>query len=335
MMSSILKNDSKTLARINAIPRDTNIEFTEYGHKYTINTDKNGKYTSVTTWCHSHFPKFDADEVIKCMMSGKNWNPENKYWNMTPVQIKTEWNQNGANAAKAGTSMHNCIERFMNQPKQIQFLRETIVHKMVTRSRSKSPPQATQATQAIEPPRVAATHEELLCNYLAREFELLEETGGEEQLQKINASNEWTYFLKFVTDYPRLKPYRTEWMIYDEELKLAGSIDMVYENSDGTLSIYDWKRVKEIAKTNSFNKHALTECINYVPDTNFWHYSLQLNTYKGILERNYNKIVKELFLVRLYPEASGYELVKVPIMTEMMGQLFELRIQQQQQQEQH
>jgi ATP-dependent exoDNAse (exonuclease V) beta subunit len=140
---------------------------------------------------------------------------------------------------------------------------------------------------------------------------------------------EWTYFLKFVTDYPRLKPYRTEWMIYDEELKLAGSIDMVYENSDGTLSIYDWKRVKEITKTNGFNKHAVTECINYVPDTNFWHYSLQLNTYKTILERNYNKTVKELFLVRLYPEAYGYELVKVPIMTEMMSQLFELRRQQQ------
>jgi nucleoside-diphosphate-sugar epimerase len=41
-----------------------------------------------------------------------------------------------------------------------------------------------------------------------------------------------------------------EWMIFDEDLKLAGSIDMVYENPDGTLSIYDWKRSKDISKIN-------------------------------------------------------------------------------------
>ena len=42
-------------------------------------------------------------------------------------------------------------------------------------------------------------------------------------------------------------------------------------------------------------------------------------------DRKTTIVVKELFLVRLYPEASGYELVKVPIMKEMMSQLFELR----------
>ena len=34
------------------------IQFFEKGHKYTISTDPNSKYTSVTTWNHSHFPKF-------------------------------------------------------------------------------------------------------------------------------------------------------------------------------------------------------------------------------------------------------------------------------------
>ena len=59
--------------------------------------------------------------------------------------------------------------------------------------------------------------------------------------KNIDEQVEWEYFLQFVGDHPELKPYRTEWMIYDEDLKLAGSIDMVYENADGTLSIYDWK----------------------------------------------------------------------------------------------
>jgi hypothetical protein len=30
---------------------------------------------------------------------------------------------------------------------------------------------------------------------------------------------------------------------------LAGSIDMVYKNEDGTFSIYDWKRTKQMLMT--------------------------------------------------------------------------------------
>jgi ATP-dependent exoDNAse (exonuclease V) beta subunit len=145
--------------------------------------------------------------------------------------------------------------------------------------------------------------------------------------QKINETLEWNYFLQFIKDHPHLKPYRTEWMIYDEELKLAGSIDMVYENPDGTLAIYDWKRSKEIIKTNNWNKFASNPLIAHMPDTNFWHYSLQLNTYKAILERKYEKTVTKLCLVRLHPnnEEKTYELLEVPILTKEIDELFEER----------
>ena len=39
-------------------------------------------------------------------------------------------------------------------------------------------------------------------------------------------------------------------MIYDEHMRWAGSIDMVFQNPDGSVQIYDWKRCKEINKTN-------------------------------------------------------------------------------------
>jgi len=136
-------------------------------------------------------------------------------------------------------------------------------------------------------------------------------------------SIEYKYFLKFAKDYSYLKPYRTEWMIYDEKLKLAGSIDMVFEKDDGTLAIYDWKRSREIRKTS--NNWALTDCISHLPDCNFWHYSLQLNIYKAILERNYNRIVSELYLVCLHENNSSYRRIKVPILTEEINSLLQLR----------
>lgn len=140
-----------------------------------------------------------------------------------------------------------------------------------------------------------------------------------------NESKEYTYFMNFVKAYPQLKPYRTEWMVWDKQLKFAGSIDMVFENPDGTLMIYDWKRSKEIKKTAAYLKFSKTECIEHIPDTNFWHYSLQLNTYKALLEKNYGKKVTEMYLVCLYPENSDYQLWKVPEMQDEINDLFMLR----------
>ena len=64
-----------------------------------------------------------------------------------------------------------------------------------------------------------------------------------------------------------------------------------------------------------------------MPDSNFWHYALQLNTYKGILERKYGKKVTKLCLVRLHPDIKEetYELLEVPILTKEIKELFEER----------
>jgi len=135
---------------------------------------------------------------------------------------------------------------------------------------------------------------------------------------------EWQYFIDFMRDNNGLKPYRTEWLIYDDDIKIAGSIDMVYENPDGTLSIYDWKRAKDITRINNFNRFGLHPVICHLPDSNFWHYAMQLNTYKAILEKKYNKKIRDLFLVRLHPEAKEktYELIELPDLSVEIEELF-------------
>ena len=146
-----------------------------------------------------------------------------------------------------------------------------------------------------------------------------------------NTSVEYEYFKRFLADFPELKPYRTEWVVYDEELKLAGSIDMIFENPDGTLQIYDWKRVKEIKYDHdtSFGNenYGKIDCIRHLPDTNYWHYSLQLNTYKRILETKYDKKVTELYLVCLHPDnpIKTYDRIKIDVLEKEMDALFELR----------
>ena len=281
---SILK---PVLETINCHTRDKNILFYEPTHTYTIITDPTNKYTSVTTWNHSHFPHFNADQVIKNMMRGKNWKEGHKYWGLNADQIKSQWASNGVAVSDAGTNMHYEIECFMNN-------------------------------SSIEE---HYTHVQLYTHYL------------ETQLTSKNSiieTPEWQYFIKFIQENSHLKPYRTEWTVYHEEAKLAGSIDMVYENPDGTLSIYDWKRAKDISRINTFDKFALNKIICHMPDSNFWHYALQLNTYKKIIEDKYDKIVTDLYLVRLHPdcEDNTYELIKLPDLKKELNELFAERINQ-------
>ena len=143
---------------------------------------------------------------------------------------------------------------------------------------------------------------------------------------KVNNSIEYGYFIEFTKRYSELKPYRTEWMIYDKEAKFAGSIDMLFENEDGTLSIYDWKRVKELKKTNGFDEWALLPDMDYLPNANYWHYSLQLNMYKRILEKNYNKKIKDMYLVCLHPNNNRFLRIKLKNLDKEIDLLWEKRI---------
>jgi hypothetical protein len=109
---------------------------------------------------------------------------------------------------------------------------------------------------------------------------------------------------------------------------------MVYELIDPTatttatpLVIYDWKRCREITKTNRANKFANHPAIEHLPDTNYWHYALQLNIYKYILQTKYGKTVTDLYLIVLHPEAQNYQRVKLPDLQTEVHELFEERIQ--------
>jgi hypothetical protein len=103
---------------------------------------------------------------------------------------------------------------------------------------------------------------------------------------------------------------------------------MLFIKPDGTYAIYDWKRSREITKSASFNKFANKTCIEHLPDSNYWHYCLQLNTYKSILESKYDIIVSEMYLICLHPENknNNYQRIKVVDLGDEIKDLFKLRM---------
>lgn len=132
-------------------------------------------------------------------------------------------------------------------------------------------------------------------------------------------------FELFIKDH-RLTPYRTEWAIFDETLRIAGTLDFL-DYTDGVYTIYDWKRSDKIIEngqpltTDRYNKTALSP-INHIPDTTYWHYTLQLSIYRYILERNYGITVKTSRLAIFHPAYTTYHVIEVPYLKKEIEQLF-------------
>lgn len=135
--------------------------------------------------------------------------------------------------------------------------------------------------------------------------------------EEIKGTPEWRYFQQFWADCGGdLEPYRMEWEVWtDPSIKLTGSIDGVFRRkSDGRIVIYDWKRSKEIKSDNPFGSGLAP--LDHLPDTNYWHYTLQLNIYKWILETYYGQDVADLYLVILHPDNKSYKRMRLNILTD-------------------
>ena len=244
----------------NAHPKDCMIKFDEKPHIYYVNGLAID--SSVTTFIHKQFPKFDADKVANMLFKKHFDNDKSNYYNMTAEQIKKSWRDSGTSASTAGTGLHLAIEYFYNE-----------------------------IEDNIKP--------------------------------EIKECVEWEYFQNFLADFPGLKAYRTEWEIFDTELNLAGSVDMVFKDENDDFWIYDWKRSKEIKTKNDFEQ-GFGE-LQHLPNANYWHYSLQLNVYKRILETKYDIPIKGMCLIVLHENHKNYKRYELPILSDEVDVLFNQR----------
>jgi len=151
-----------------------------------------------------------------------------------------------------------------------------------------------------------------------------------------NHDKEWFLYECFEADFPYLVAlrFRTEWVIYDDELCIPGSIDMVYRdpNNPKHLILYDWKRCKVINTdpSKAYGKRGTVPGISdHLPDLNFWHYAFQLNIYRAIIEKNYGYHVSEMYILCLHPsQETTYLRYKIERMDREIERIFELRRQE-------
>lgn len=146
-----------------------------------------------------------------------------------------------------------------------------------------------------------------------------------DEVEQVSIETERQQFLHFVADY-KISPYRQEWPIYDTTLNIAGTIDMICKNADGTFTLYDWKRSSKVVNaqgqpiTEAFAGKTGFNGIS-LPDTAFYHYCIQQNLYRYMLETHYGLHVKAMNLVVLCPDYPTYFVAEVPKMDEVVQQI--------------
>lgn len=144
------------------------------------------------------------------------------------------------------------------------------------------------------------------------------EYGG--QTEAVNIDEEIHFFKSFISEN-HISPFRSEWPICDLNHNIAGTIDCLCKNSDGTFDIYDWKRTdkvidpesEEVIQLDRYGKTAFAP-LNYLDDCRFFHYALQQNLYRYMLEKNYGLQIRKMHLVILHPSYDSYKKVTVPKM---------------------
>lgn len=238
LIGEVDNKQSIAFNRENEHSRDSRIKFYPEPHIYTID---NTPAPSASTIIAKFFPEFDS------VYWANRKAPE---LGMTPDEVELMWRTKGEAAAKAGTFLHEQIEKF----------------------------------------------------YLELEYEKTEE---------------FHLFESFVKENRHIKPYRTEWRIFDEHHHIAGTIDLISKNGNG-YEMYDWKRSKKVV--NSFNGETIKNNqwqkgvgqLAEIDDTSYNRYCLQQSLYKYILEKNYGLQVSKMYLIVLYPEYDRYYKVEVP-----------------------
>ena len=250
----------QTHLSLNAHPRDKNITFDEPTHIYTI-AGYNGPVTSVTTFLREYWDEFEPEKAIEMILNNKKYNtdPSYKYYKKSKEDILLGWSSSGKDASDAGTTMHLCIEMFMNH------------------------------------------------------------------LPFENNSKEFSYFLNYARDYDAARLiYRTEWMIYSTEYGIAGSMDAILKNDDGTFTIVDWKRCKDV-DTSAFRNKKCKKPLNHFDDCKYVHYAMQLNTYRFILENFYDMKISEMYLVICHPDNDNYIKLNIPRLEKETQVVFDIR----------
>jgi hypothetical protein len=319
-----IKRQNLWLTRVFCHKRDVDIAFAEEPHLYYLRGKLHPKWKSVTGLIHLAFHEFDKHKAYGML------GPSNPMYGKSKEEVFATWDA----WRDLGTVMHRNIELWQNCTRLLLMMRDTA---------------GTAGTSAA-----GSAPDKSVVRYLASLHETVDDAKGlvcPRTFEILDSSREFQMFLDYErvwvrgeapleehrcgTGAPRpafLKPgqqlraFRTEMVLWFEPLLLSGTIDMLYwviHDGKFKLVMVDWKRARKLSK--SARTTGIGHLFDQQPDTNYWHYCLQLNIYTWILENVYGFEVMAMYLAIFHPDQETFNIEFVPKMTAHVEEVFRRR----------
>lgn len=119
-----------------------------------------------------------------------------------------------------------------------------------------------------------------------------------------------------------LVPVKSELVVGDTGLQIAGTVDQLYWSKKiNGFVIFDWKTNRAMRLKNERRQKMLTH-FAHLDECEFNTYSLQLNIYKYIVERNTSLKIKGLFLGWFNEKNDSYQIHKCLDLQSLVPQIF-------------
>lgn len=114
--------------------------------------------------------------------------------------------------------------------------------------------------------------------------------------------------IMILSDLLELKPIRSEWVIFNEDITRASAIDGVFLNKKGEIVIVDLKTYKEMT-FEGYKDKTMFPPLDHVPDAKYWMTSLQIGVYDNWLRNYYNVPVSDThYIFHINKEVTDYHI---------------------------
>lgn len=153
---------------------------------------------------------------------------------------------------------------------------------------------------------------------------ILKEFGFDPVLNEYNITKK--HVDKFYSDVKdKLIPIRTEFVVYDRESLIGGMLDMLFYNIKAKeFQIWDWKSNKDF--TYEMKNRRLLNELSLIEDCDLELYSLQLEMYKQIIEKNVPIKLGKSYIVWFSHNNDNYEIIETKNRKYNVGILIKNRI---------
>ncbi|BBM88858.1 hypothetical protein COTS27_00545 [Spirochaetota bacterium] len=102
----------------------------------------------------------------------------------------------------------------------------------------------------------------------------------------------------------------TEFILYDETLRLAGTIDsLFYHPKTNKYIIFDWKTNRHIRMKNNYHEKLLTP-FDDLDACEYYKYSIQMTLYRDLLKRTLGLDVDKAFIIHFDHNYGHYKVIK-------------------------